>query len=110
MWTRLALRSDDGQVLQARVPLALKLTAVCFVPDLSVPTPHARGLLPATVTLNDAVFNVGRSSLLVAGVARSVEERSDDHRVPELARGRVAENSLTSEARITSQPYGGRPT
>src|SRR5207245_2667781 len=68
-----ALRSD-GQVLQARVPLALKLTAVCFVPDLSVPTPHARGLLPATVTLNDAVFNVGRSSLLVAALASGKPE------------------------------------
>jgi homoserine kinase len=39
------------------------------VPDVHVPTPHARGLLPSTVSLADAVYNVGRSSLLVAALA-----------------------------------------
>jgi homoserine kinase len=66
---RVALRAEDGRVLQAHVPLALGLTAVCFVPDVHIPTPHARGLLPATVSYADAVFNVGRSSLLVAALA-----------------------------------------
>ena len=66
---RVALRTDNGSVVQCGVSVAMSLSAVCFVPDMHVPTPHARGLLPATVTLADAVFNVGRASLLVAALA-----------------------------------------
>jgi len=66
---RVALHAEDGRVLQAPVPLGMSLTAVCFIPDLPIRTPHARGLLPATVSLADATFNVARSSLMVAALA-----------------------------------------
>jgi homoserine kinase len=68
---RVALRTDDGRVLQTGVPVSpsISLSCVCFVPDIHVPTSHARGLLPATVSLADAVYNVGRASLLVAALA-----------------------------------------
>jgi homoserine kinase len=71
---RVALRAEDGRVVQARVPLAMPLTTVCFVPDVHVPTSHARGLLPATVAYADAVFNVGRASLMVAALASGAPE------------------------------------
>jgi homoserine kinase len=66
---RVSVLADSGRVVQARIPVALTLCAVCFVPDMHVPTPHARGLLPASVSLADAVYNVGRASLLVAALA-----------------------------------------
>src|SRR5205807_92695 len=66
---RVALHAEDGRVLQAPVPLGRSLTAVCFIPELPIPTPHARGLLPASVSLADAIFNVARSSLMVAALA-----------------------------------------
>ncbi len=66
---RVALRVDGGRVMQSPVTLALRLTAVCFIPDVGVPTPHARGLLPASVSHADAVFNVSRASLLVAALS-----------------------------------------
>jgi homoserine kinase len=66
---RVALTLDDGRVVQAPVPLGLRLTSVCFVPDQHVPTPYARGLLPATIPFADAVFNVSRATLLVAALA-----------------------------------------
>lgn len=66
---RVALLGAGGSVIQVRVPLAAELRAVCFVPDMHVPTSHARGLLPAAVSLADAVFNVARASLLVAALA-----------------------------------------
>jgi homoserine kinase len=66
---RVALQLEDGRVVQSPVPLALRLTAVCFVPDLGIPTPHARGLLPERVSHADAVFNVSRASLLVAALS-----------------------------------------
>jgi homoserine kinase len=66
---RVATCAQDGRVLQSRVPLAMSLGAVCFVPEMAIPTPHARGLLPSSVAMADAVFNVARSSLLVAALA-----------------------------------------
>jgi homoserine kinase len=66
---RVALLGENGRVVQSQIPLALSLCAVCFVPDMHIPTPHARGLLPTTISLTDAVYNVGRASLLVAALA-----------------------------------------
>ena len=71
---RVALRAEDGRVIHSRVPVSIPLAAVCFIPDQHVPTPHARGLLPATVPLADAVFNVGRAGLLVAALASGQPE------------------------------------
>jgi homoserine kinase len=66
---RVATLAQDGQVIQARIPVTLNLYAVAFVPEQPIPTAHARGLLPPTVPLADALFNVARSSLLVAALA-----------------------------------------
>jgi homoserine kinase len=66
---RAATVADNGQIVQARIPVAVPLQAVLFVPEQAVPTAHARGLLPADVPLADALFNVARSSLLVAALA-----------------------------------------
>jgi homoserine kinase len=71
---RVALRVNESCVMQAHVPVTLSLRAVCFVPDVHIPTAHARGLLPATVSLADAVFNVARSSLFVAALASGQPE------------------------------------
>ena len=66
---RVALRGEDGHILQAAIPLSLSLTAVCFIPEHNVPTPKARGVLPPHVSLADAVYNVGRASLMVGALA-----------------------------------------
>jgi homoserine kinase len=71
---RVATCAEDGRVLQTRVPLAMRLSTVCFVPEMAIPTPHARGLLPSSVAMADAVFNVARSSLLVAALAAGAPE------------------------------------
>jgi homoserine kinase len=46
------------------------LEAVLVVPDEPVRTARARAALPPEVPMGDAVFNVGRASLLVLGLAR----------------------------------------
>jgi homoserine kinase len=66
---RVALRMDNSHVIEAPVSLPVPLTAVCFVPEHDVPTPHARGVLPASVPMADAVFNVARASLMVAALS-----------------------------------------
>jgi homoserine kinase len=66
---RVAACDAGGQIVQAEVPLTLALSAVVFVPDHRLATLDARGRLPATVPLADALFNVARSSLFVAALA-----------------------------------------
>ncbi|GAC1313235.1 MAG: homoserine kinase [Chloroflexota bacterium] len=66
---RVTAVDDDGTVVGVAIPLGLALSVVVFVPEQSVPTTHARGVLPVSVPRADAVFNVGRVALLVAALA-----------------------------------------
>jgi homoserine kinase len=66
---QVATTDDDGHVSAAGVPIRLALQAVVFVPDESVLTAQARLALPVSVPLRDALFNIARSSLLVAAMA-----------------------------------------
>jgi homoserine kinase len=66
---RVATLDDNGEVVQAAVPLGAPLETVVFVPQHTVSTGVARDLLPANVPLPDALFNVSRASLLVAALA-----------------------------------------
>jgi homoserine kinase len=59
----------EGDPVAHRLPLDHKLTFVVVVPDRSLPTNEARQALPAMVSHADAVFNLGRMGLLVAGLA-----------------------------------------
>lgn len=56
---------DDRRVTArtARWPAAVRM--VVATPDVEIETPHARGVLPQTVPLRDAVFNVQRALLLL---------------------------------------------
>ena len=56
-------------LITASVPLPSDLRAVLFIPEVSISTADARAVMPATVSLNDALFNVGRAALLVNALA-----------------------------------------
>ena len=56
-------------LITAPVPLPSDLRAVLFIPEVSISTADARAVMPATVSLNDALFNVGRTALLVNALA-----------------------------------------
>jgi homoserine kinase len=51
------------------VPLAVEPAVVVWVPDAETSTDESRAVLPAQVSMADAVFNIGRASLLVAALA-----------------------------------------
>jgi homoserine kinase len=51
------------------IPLAFDPAVVVWVPFLQTSTDHSRRALPETVRFADAVFNVGRTALLVAALA-----------------------------------------
>jgi homoserine kinase len=52
-----------------RIPCPLDASVVVWVPDLATRTDQSRTRLPADVAFGDAVFNVGRTALLVAALA-----------------------------------------
>ena len=58
----------DGRAERFDVPAGLECALV--VPREPVRTKQARAALPAAVPMADAVFNVGRTALLVSGLAR----------------------------------------
>jgi len=58
-----------GAVRAVRMPLDAGLVFVALVPDKPLPTTKARQALPPAVSRTDATFNLGRLSLLLAGLA-----------------------------------------
>jgi homoserine kinase len=63
--------ADRGGVVKAiRDDVHASVRPVLFVPEVSVKTDVARGLLPAQVPHADAVYNAGRAALLVEAMTR----------------------------------------
>ena len=61
----IGVRNGDAGWIVDRVSIPEGLNAVLFVPDMQMNTNESRGLLPDQVSRADAVFNIGRSALLV---------------------------------------------
>ena len=66
--------ADRQQLYTAPIALPPELHAVLFIPEYRIATADARAALPETVPLGDAVRNVGRAALLVAGMATNHPE------------------------------------
>lgn len=70
-----ALPADNNAEHESPVPLvvsvpnAIDATVVVWIPQAETSTKQSRTLLPSDVAFNDAVFNLGRASLLVAAFA-----------------------------------------
>lgn len=76
-----AATSVGGRPTHARLPLSDALAFVAIVPDRNLATPEARGVLPETLSRADAVFNLGRMALLLAGLGDPptlIPEATDD--------------------------------
>jgi homoserine kinase len=64
-----AATTVGGQAYAAPLPLSDELAFVVIVPDRPLVTTEARAVLPRTLSRADAVFNLGRMGLLLAGMA-----------------------------------------
>ena len=60
---------EEGRVVHAPVAVPAGLRVVLMVPDMAMPTDESRRLLAAEVAREDAVYNVGHASLLIASLA-----------------------------------------
>jgi homoserine kinase len=83
-----AATSVGGAPAHAALPLADELEVVAIVPDRNLATPEARGVLPERLTREDAVFNLGRMGLLVAGLAdpAALRPEATEDRIHQAAR------------------------
>ncbi len=70
---RVVVRNGDS-ILTDAVPTPPELKAIVLVPEAPMPTSRARAVLPAEVTREDAVFNLGRVALLVNALAQGRTE------------------------------------
>lgn len=60
--------TDEDRIYTAAISIPPQLQAVLFVPERRIATVDARRVLPDEVTVADAVFNMSRAALLVAGM------------------------------------------
>ncbi|HEX7629031.1 MAG TPA: homoserine kinase [Candidatus Methylomirabilis sp.] len=58
----------EGKVRCVKLPVPDSLQAIAVIPDFRLSTAKAREALPSTVPRADAVFNVGRVALFLAGL------------------------------------------
>ena len=61
--------ADGSKIQTAPVNVPPEIHGVLFIPSLRIATSDAREVLPATVSRADAVYNMSRAALLVAGMA-----------------------------------------
>ena len=59
---------DDDQLYTAPIQIPDDLQAVLFIPDRRIATADARRVLPDEISVADAVYNMSRAALLVAGM------------------------------------------
>ena len=60
--------TDDQQLYTAQIDVPEELQAVLFIPDRRIATADARRVLPSEISVADAVYNMSRAALLVAGM------------------------------------------
>lgn len=68
---------DHETVHCVKLPFPAQIKLAFVVPDFTLSTKEAREVLPKTVPLEDAVYNLSRSSLLVAAVSNGNFELLD---------------------------------
>lgn len=59
---------DDNRLYTAPIRVPPDLQAVLFIPERRIATVDARQVLPGEVSMADAVYNMSRAALLVAGM------------------------------------------
>ncbi|MCU1495046.1 MAG: Homoserine kinase, partial [Acidimicrobiaceae bacterium] len=79
----------DGRPLVRRLPLDPGLAFVVVMPDRRLATADARAALPTSVPFEDAVANLGRLALLLAGLADAtvLDPAAGQDRLHQDARG-----------------------
>jgi homoserine kinase len=107
----------DGRAV--RIPLAFDPAIVVWIPSFTTSTDESRSKLGRDVAMADAVFNVGRTALLVAALAAgdfealrsATQDRlHQDHRLASVEASRVALDAALDAGAWCSWLSGSGPT
>lgn len=66
--------SIDGKIEFMELDIVDQYAFYAFIPPFSTSTKEARSLLPTSVTMEDAVFNVSRASMLIASLVSGKQQ------------------------------------
>src|SRR5579872_6230565 len=113
-----AATTVKGAVRAVRMPLDIGLVFVALIPERSLATSRARQALPQQIGRSDATFNLGRLTLLLAGLAdrsllirEATEDRlHQDYRSPLLPEAPQLLSRLTAAGALASCWSGAGPT
>ncbi len=61
---------SEGEVKYSKIEPPSKLKCVVAIPDFTLPTKLAREVLPSSVSIIDAVYNISRTALLVTALIK----------------------------------------
>jgi homoserine kinase len=93
-----------------RIPLGRVPEVVVWIPDRETATASARRLLPDQIPFDAAVFNVGRTALLVAALAAgdvdALRTATEDHLHQDRRLARVPDSRHAMEAALAAGAWG----
>jgi len=56
---------EGARLISSNIPISDKISTILFIPDIETTTKKSREKLPDQISLVDAVYNIGRTALLV---------------------------------------------
>lgn len=86
---------DNGKVYTEKLKLNDELAFYALIPDFYLSTKKSRGVLPKVVDYSDAVFNVGRTALLISALSSGNHEMlgtACQDKLHEIYRGELINN------------------
>jgi homoserine kinase len=93
-----------------RIPLGRVPEVVVWIPDRETATASSRALLPDQIPFDDAVFNVGRTALLVAALAagdvHALRTATEDHLHQDRRLARVPDSRAAIDAALRAGAWG----
>lgn len=103
----------------ARLPLGCELAVVVWIPEFTTSTAESRAKMPASVTFDDAVFNVTHTALLLAALAAgdltalaeaTADRLHQDVRLAKAAPSRAAMMAMHDAGAVATWLSGSGPT
>ena len=71
---QIVVKNDDGIISSSNIEFSKNLNLIIFVPDKTTSTDNARTIIPKTIDLQDVVFNISRTALLVNSLNNNLNE------------------------------------
>jgi len=71
---QIVVKNKEGIISNSQITLSGSLELIIFVPDKTTSTDQARTIIPDNIKLQDAVFNISRTALLVNSLNSNLTE------------------------------------